>query len=173
MKTILKLFLVTLVTAQFAQADWRPNWERPIFNAMLTELDFLGHEINVGLNKSLTMNKRDGMRDATSFTFAEDAQVFCITAPCPPIRMTTQFKQVQKRPAGCGSVKYTAYEAPVFSNPNQRLMPRRVLEVVDHSNRLCTDYHKYAWEVTLTTPGAHTQRTLFGTPEPVYTPEFH
>ena len=62
--------LVAALTLQStsALAIHRPGWERPVLEAQMTEFDSLGHEIGIGLEKVLTMNRRDGAASATSFT---------------------------------------------------------------------------------------------------------
>lgn len=164
--------VTTFMSSVAAHAIYRPDWERPILRAELTEFDNDGHELNQGRELTLTMNKRDGKRNPTSFTFVEEQRIYCVMAPCPQPRHTVQFNITNRFKDSCGSTHYNAVEKRhINALPN---LPLRRMEVVDHSTRLCEDYRKYGWDVELNLPlgamlPAFKTRTFGGNPEPVYT----
>jgi hypothetical protein len=142
-----------------------PGWERPSLRAPLDQIGNGGVVINHHLKKSLTQNRRDGARRPTSYTLSEEVQVFCVKAPCPPMRQTRVFRIQSERDAGCGSRQITAVEqAPAGLTD----FPAATLKVVDHSKRLCDDFRPYAWEVTVQSRREKLRR-FGGNPEPVYT----
>lgn len=156
--------LVSLVAGQ-ANAIVRPGWERPILRAELQQLAAGGAVTNYHLKKSLTMNKQDGFRQPTSFTLVEENQVFCVRAPCPPIKRVRQFRVQSVAKVGCGSVRYTSVEVAPHGLTD---FPAAVLNLTDHTTRLCDDYRPYLWEVTVRSP-REALRRFGGKPEPVYT----
>jgi hypothetical protein len=160
--------LVALMTwfGSTAHAVYAPNWERPVLRADLQELAANGGVINYSLKKSLTLNKRDGARQATTYTLTEERRVQCFRAPCPPMKHTRTFRiQGPAVEAGCGSRRLTAVEiAPVGLTD----FPAGVLTVIDHSTRRCDDFQPYRWRVTLS-GRRDGRRTFGGNPEPVYT----
>jgi len=79
------------------------------------------------------MTKQDGAKDATSFVFTEEVRVFCVKAPCPPIKRTVIFEDVKKAPVGCGSFRYTATEKMKPDFHHKLVQPRRTIQVVDHT----------------------------------------
>lgn len=113
-------------------------------------------EIGKHLQKTLTRETLQGSTKPVAFTFFEEKQVYCVTAPCPPVPVTRHFAIVSVENAGCGSLRYIAKEA----NPG-----RGALEVVDHSARRCEDYRPYRWEITL--HDHRVTRTLSGNPKAV------
>jgi hypothetical protein len=173
MKSKLNLFLVfaALITSVASQAYFRPGWERPILKASLIELDQTGHEINIGLDKILTMTKQDGARVVTGFKLVEEVKVMCIKAPCPPIKRTILFDRVKAVKDSCGSIRYTAKQVLPMTQP--LTYGEIALEVHDHTNRICEDYRKYMWDVKLTIPAGNATQTrrLYGNPKGVITPQ--
>jgi len=164
--------LVLVLTAAFitsiaAQAITIPGWERPIERADLEEFDGQGREIGIGLDKSLTMLRRDRSRYATSLIFNEDQRVYCVTYPCPPLRNSSVFKLRRPVPTECGSTKYVGFERTFRPG---RLLPRlaKKIELVDHRTRYCRDYKRNLWEVTITDYDRRLTRWFGGNPEPVY-----
>jgi hypothetical protein len=149
-----------------AHAVLRPGWERPILRADLTEFDDAGHEQTPDLKKELFMNKRDGANNPTSFTFIEEHQVVCVTAPCPPVKVKHQFAILSQKIDRCGSAWYTTGLASPVS-----LAAPQTLQLVDHRNRSCRDYKKHLWEATITTKSLNRvyERQFSGNPEDVYT----
>ncbi|MBI4402574.1 MAG: hypothetical protein HY537_00340 [Deltaproteobacteria bacterium] len=149
------LFLISLVVSMLAtlsaRAVYIPGWERPVKQALLTEFDAMGHEVGIGLEKVLIMNKRDNFPRPTSFTFQEEKQVYCITYPCPRIKQTSTFMVANVISDRCGSTLYIAYETGFLS------LKRRTLEVADHTTRICDDYRGYIWDVSLVGAGAKRQ----------------
>lgn len=154
MNTKLHLFaLIIALAASAAQAVHIPGWERPVYRANLVELDDQnGNVIESHLKKSLTMHKQQGAASATSLTFREEEQVYCITAPCPPITHTTVYRIVGKPEVdGCGTTHYTAYEtspADLMDDRPQVNPPRRLL-LADHTTRKCKDLRRYRWELQI------------------------
>ena len=157
-----KVFIAVLTLGTVsAFGVYRPGWERPILRAQMMEQDSLGHEVGIGLDKTLTMNRQDGAPQPTSLTFTEEQRVYCVVAPCPPIRHTDQFTITNRRLGSCGSTVYTAVETS-----NRGRVEGRTLTLVDHATRVCDDYRPYRWEAQLTA-GRRDVRQLFGNPKPV------
>jgi len=158
-------FAALALVASSAHAIYRPGWERPVLRAELQQLSG-GTVINYHLKKSLTLNKADGSRKAaTSYTLVEEQQVYCIQAPCPPIKRVRQFVIQSSRAVGCGSKKITAVEqAPVGLTD----FPAATLTVLDHSARRCDDRQLYTWMITVGSK-REAKRFFGGNPEPVYT----
>lgn len=163
--------ILILVGALGAQAAYIPGWDRPVEKATLTEIDTTGHELGIGLEKTLTLHKMDNaQQSATSFTFAEEMKVICKMAPCNPIPMVAKFRVVRVSQDRCGSTVYTAQEIVKAGRDSESDPFLRSLRVVDHSTRLCEDYRPFRWEAELTAVGnASNVRNFQGNPEPVYT----
>lgn len=157
-----------MVSALSSHAAILPGFERPVLKADLVELDNQGREENKFLDKSLTMNIRDGRKIATTFTFEEEVQVQCVTTPCYPIKDFKVFKVTGYRIDGCGSAHYRAREVRRSNVPD---LAGSVLTVVDHSNRKCKDLRRFEWDVNVKTRLGHRvfNREFGGHPRPVYT----
>ncbi len=157
-----------MISAYHAYGIIAPGWQRPVFQASLEEQDATGHEVTIGLDKTLTMNREDGSARPTSFTFFEEHRMHCLPGTCSPIPETALFIVKTIRTGACGSTFYIAQEfVPADLQGNVTRNPR-TLQVVDHSTRLCEDYQKFGWEATLiNSAGQDGTRTLFGNPEPV------
>lgn len=165
MKNTLGLLVAaTMLHAVSALAIFDPSWERPIMEASLVEFDQTGHEVVGHVEKKLTMHRRDGQRKATMFTFSEEQQVMCVTAPCPPLKEVEKFKVLSFETDDCHSTIYRAVS-------RGRNSPRVELKLVDHTTSFCDIYRKYAWEVELTYPRRPRSivRNLYGNPEAVVT----
>lgn len=156
--------LVALMGSMSAHAIIRPGWERPILKAEMHEFDADGHEVAIGQDRILTMHKRDGQKNATTFSLVEEHRIFCVRAPCPQPRFTTVFNIVKIQRTLRG-VKYTAMEKQVI-DPRVRLAPPRKLEVLDVGRAVLTGA-RYRWNARIT--GFQTNRKLVGDPEPVFT----
>jgi len=142
------------------------SWERPIKQASMEEIDGEGKTVGVGLDRILTLNKRDGAKKPTTFSFREEVRVYCVTAPCPPITRTTLYRIAKIKVDGCNSTIYTANE--ILPLNSKKIA--EVLTVADHDARVCEDYKPFLWEATLKLPVAgKPARLLRGNPEPVYT----
>lgn len=173
MKQIVTKFVGILITvgALSAQAVYVPGWDRPVESAKLTEVDATGHEVGIGLEKTLTLHKMDtAQQNATSFTFAEEMNVFCKMAPCNPIPAIAKFRVVRVSQDRCGSTVYTAQEIVKPGRDSESDPFLRALRVVDHATRLCEDYRPFRWEAELTSvSNVSNVRNFQGNPEPVYT----
>lgn len=110
----------------------------PTLEADLIEMDSLGHEI-------VTFEPRSLVKYPKAFSLREG-------------RLETQFRITRVRKSECGSVRYQATDS----------RGRRWLELTDHTNRTCLDYHKYKWDVRVT--DRRRVRLYYGNPKPVMPP---
>ncbi len=167
-----KILVITFMVGAFhAFAAMIPGWDKPILQSTLEEQDQTGHEIQVAIDQTLTMNRQEGSAHPTSFTFFEKRRLHCLRTNCAPIPETTVFLVKDIRSESCGSTVYYAEEMlPSDLNGNVARSPR-TLHVIDHTERLCEDYKKFAWEASIVTaPGQDGYvRLFFGNPETVST----
>lgn len=173
-KAIWSLALVAVgIQSSAAMAIYRPGWERPVLEAKMIEMDAMGHEIGIGLDKVLTMHQQDGAQHPTMLTLVEEQKVFCVRAPCPPIKQKVEFVLRKPTAAGCGSLRYFGVDKRALLFARGRVMPAgaKTIQLVDHTTRLCDDYKKYTWEAKMTDAGRGGMRVrqLFGNPTPVIT----
>jgi len=126
--------------------------------AELVELDNEGQPVPSLTSYQLTLNK---LRDRLmSFTLLQ------ITgSKCPPgalcilpyFEIKREFRIIKQADVGCGSRK-------IFAINVDREYPSR-LTVLDHTTRLCDDFHPYTWVVTVQ-EGKHRRKNLGGNPSP-------
>ncbi len=161
-KLVSLMMLGSMVSAFSAFAVFDPTWERPIAVAQLVEIEE-GHEVGIGLDKELTLNRRDGSEEATTLQLEEERQVQCITAPCNPIKEKLYFRVVNVKKTSCGATVYKAVE-------NTRILHPRELTLIDNTSNICEVFnHKYLWTVQI--PEGGKVRRLYGNPESVVTIE--
>ncbi len=159
----MKKFVAALVAFGITSSSFaviKPGWERPILRAYMKEVGSTKPATNVFI---LTMNKKDSLRGSTkptSFTFTTERNIMCITAPCPRPSVSTQFTIQSVTKDSCGSTVYHARENVGHTEPT-------ILELVDHSTRLCEDYRPHRWELKLM--GFRFTRNFVGNPEGVIT----
>lgn len=150
----------------FSSNAWAKAPGEPAFRAELEELDKDGQPLPPNLLKqSLTMNKRG--EKVASFAFTE-----IFGAKCPPgalcilgyWEVTREFYPVRKSITNCGSTRYQAIEL----SSKMRPMRPAMIEVVDHSTRMCDDLRRYGWDVKLV--DQKNVRLFGGNPKPVGKP---
>lgn len=135
MKTLIQsvftLSTIALMGAS-AQADFVPGRERP---AVFGEAQILQAD---GIYKNtkavdVTLLSKDEVRDYTGVVLTVDGQ-------------RTRFEVQSVTVVGCGSTKIVAVA-------KKGLAPREDIaaevEILDHSTRLCDDYRRYVWDVTV------------------------
>lgn len=106
--------LALLACLSVEAISWPWPIEQPIYKASLVELDPYGSQIKVGLVKTLTMNRWNWSRVATSFTFCEETVSFCGKESCSPTETCSRYKIVQKNEDQRCSGRYICY--PLFSD---------------------------------------------------------
>lgn len=160
-----------MISAYHAFGIVIPGWERPVLKSSIEEQDQLGHEITIGIDKTLAMNRQDGAAHATSFTFFEEHRLHCMPNTCPPIPETSIFFVTDVRTESCGSTVYFAEEMVPANLDGKVTQAPRALRVVDHRTRLCEDYKKYEWEAAISTNPTQdgNVRLFFGNPIAVTT----
>ncbi|MBI4405882.1 MAG: hypothetical protein HY537_17110 [Deltaproteobacteria bacterium] len=147
--------------------------------AMLTEVDSLGHETGNSI-KTLTLFRNARSEKPVSLEFTEAfLPPPCKGEICPMIASVMRirnFRIINISADQCGSVRYVAAEklpnmkasAPVMNRPAK-------LFLTDHSDRTCKDWRKYhTWEVRLVDylpKGPVKVRNFFGEPEYVFNVE--
>lgn len=177
-------FLTTITLGLSASAMQLPTGtERPLFEISGKNVQIQSQSIEAVKNIELQMMRRDGSKDATSFSFKADFFANKIADT-----QSFEFFVTEITHDACGSTIYHASTAPKAPAPNYQILPvedtfhvalpkseRRVkLRVIDHSTRLCEDYKSYAWEVELHetyefSANRNTVVEFLGNPEPVYT----
>jgi hypothetical protein len=144
----------------------RPGWERPVAKAELSQIEGDGRYPRP---TTLTKNKQDGAKEATSFTLVEDTGLRCITTPCPSHK-TTVFHVLNVKRARTGRVEYTASTDKPFLvgiiAPKPGHVVRKIT-VIDYTNDTVSD-PKYTWILKL--KGKNGMQEFGGNPEPAFTP---
>lgn len=153
-----------------AQAVFLPNVERPRYKTILTEVDEVGQPVQHRSAAKLTHYRRDGQEVNSSFLFEETQRVFCITAPCPPLKTVSRFQVVDYQRDFCGSVEYEA-DITTFGTldaANDFLDDVRKARghVIDHTQRNCKDRIAHNIEVKLVSADGHKVRYFVGNAEP-------
>jgi hypothetical protein len=163
MKRVMML-AAAVVTAGSAMADFRPGYERPLYQAELVAMTR-----TFPLPTQLMVTRADGSnRELTGMILTEHTGIVCVTTPCPSERIS-QFVVTHSRLLPGNSVEYTAKGNLLVTGPLGR--PRvvtRTLTLVDHSNSILHVYRPNLWEVTVR-QGLTVVSRAAGNPEPVYT----
>ncbi len=143
----MKFFIATGIALMSTAAVYATTvGAAPLSAARLTELSADGREIAPGYEKSLTV-LGSSRQDPQSLILKEEIP----SKDGAPVE--SQFVITKKSPAGCGSVKLEAREkTPGTVN--------RVIEVVDHTTRVCDDYQPYRWEMILKEEGREPRRLV-------------
>ena len=133
MKKLLTFTVASMFVLGNANAVYRMGWERPIMVANLNPVESL---LLYPQAQTLTINRRDGAKQPTSFTLVEDSGIRCIKAPCPSFR-TTMFV-IQKVSPSFHNADVVRYEAvEVLKNiPANVRIARRQLNVTESSMEL-------------------------------------
>lgn len=141
MKNLMKsLVLFALIIGISAHAIFDPTWERPIYQADLTQ--FYTHEmIRFPIAQHLVMHQRDGSQYPTMFTLTEDTGLRCIQAPCPGVVVKSKFRVVKVDELSQLVTRFVAKEMPKVGPFGMPVVSRRTL-VVHQGN-----YLRMQWNV--------------------------
>lgn len=169
MKNLSLLAVAGLMLSGVASAVFDPTWERPVFSAELTASEIVEHN-DVATN--LTLNKRDGEENFTTFTLTEDTGIRCFTTPCPSSKDT--FFKIDRIITGrSGEPMYEATEILNDIPAHVRIVPRK-MTVVESSMELVAPgggafMRKTFWDVSVKHFNQEAD-VYTGNPEAVFTP---
>ena len=172
MKNLNLAMVVAFSTCLSAMAIFNPNWERPLFEAQMTEYDASSHEVGQGLEKILSLNQRDGYNSPTTLTFTEETYNTCLMLylpgqNCPLTRKDIKIFVIESTQRdGCGSITYQARELMNgFASRSSA-----VITLNDHRADLCDHVVLSNWDAQLSEPFAKL-RSFRGNPAGVATAE--
>jgi hypothetical protein len=156
--------ILTLVTSTSAFAIVLPGWDRPVSKAEMTVLNQQGSlpsTIENAKTIELVMTQQDGSQSPAGFVLLIDGQY------------NQAYQVTESATDNCGSTTYTL--APV-QKPGTLVLDEtsESLHVINHSDRLCMDLHKYQWELDVKNSDLLRQvigqARLAGNPEALITP---
>lgn len=143
--TITTLFILSIQNQASATLELGLNI--PIKKGNLAEFDVDGHELNIGLSKELSAQRKGQRFSYSLFTFTEETKDLG--------RQNRDYIVVREKADSCGSLHFTAIEREDLQNIaklavlGHSVQPKNWIEVVDHARRKCDDVQKYNWDVKM------------------------